>query len=215
MAATSQSEIKIPLADFTSAGGSENAAIFKVELAALALSVQPDRVQINDGNMQLNYDTQAHDPSVDDSLIAQAAIDHVGGATTIVTQDASVGGPLDNDTTSFAVALAFTTAQLVGGRYLATWSAETQLVDLGPGISANGIAVEMNIGVGAAPVQRMLHQTEGGVPGANWQTVASQEIFDVVDGDTVEFSLEWRRTGGAANRAQLRRGRVALVRIPS
>ena len=207
MASTSKSEVRIPLADFTNAGGgtAANAAIFKQELALLALSVQPDRVQINDGAMQLNFDAQAHDPSDDDPIIAGAVTAHVGGAVVGGAQRVISEAESSNDTTTNAEKAALASGLLEAGSYTLSWYCEIATTSV---LALSGAKAVLEVDLGGGFIERgeISHDLNTYMP------FSGSLPQDRVDGQKIDARIRWRRLGALSNPARIQRCRIAITR---
>lgn len=214
---TPSTVLTIPLVEFTSAGvdgALANEQIFQQELAALALTAQPDRVRRSTSAVILNWDSVAIDPDVDLPLINAAVAAHVGGNLSVTVQELFLNAQQDNSTTSLVSAFDFTTAQMAGGNYMWLYSAETQLLTEGTDAAAF-VDVRVDQGNGNGLTQRLTHQHNGSFVGGtpNWSAVSGFEPFTLVDGQTTRIEFRFRKVGGDANTASIRRIRGTLIRL--
>lgn len=224
MASTQTASLIYPKTDFVLAGpgpgNQRNVPVFAVEVAALALSSQPN-VYAAGTTVRLDFLTAV--PTAADIVLIDAAVAaHVGGITTGAFQEVVEGSDVSRDESAIddgfgdplpdAIAGVLNSGLLVGGTYELKWGCEISCdLDGAPLGNRSQARLEMNPDPVASPDFDLFAVTHNHMD--DWLTVERSRTFNRKDGDQVNLRIRYKRTGPSGNPAHIRKVRLSLRRI--
>ena len=189
--------------EFTTASGSPNVSIFSNEVAALALSEQPDSVAPDGTSVVLQWN--ALPTAADLALIDTAVAAHSGDAFSEELQSATEEAEATTTDTAETVRVSLATGKLPAGDYQIVWSCElsVEAVVANTGAQANLYFTKnggSRVPVGQGINDQAVYDTRG----------AMAYLEDVKAGDEYLLELGYRKVGVAAQTAKIKSARVYL-----